>query len=68
MNKDTLVSIGIVLIGLLLWTLWIVTPPLDARKRAAHNADQIKECHRLGGFTLTTVDGELLSCTFPGVR
>jgi hypothetical protein len=36
-----------------------------AQEEAAHNARQINECRRLGGFAQTSINGRLDACRFP---
>lgn len=66
--KELFIQIAIALglflfIGLFVWDL-----SSGAKQEWAHNAEQVAECRRLGGFAQTRVDGWLRSCTFPGGR
>jgi integral membrane sensor domain MASE1 len=56
-------------IGVLLFTgliMYALDREIDIRR--AHNAEQLAECKRLGGFAKTRADGFLEACTFPPAK
>ena len=64
MTAATRVAIFLIIAFAAALVVWGLSSAIDADRK--HNAEQVAECKRLGGFARTNTDGWLETCTFPG--